>query len=207
VEWLPRACAEVVEAIRVAGAGRTRPLVVALDGASGSGKSMLAACVASRSDAAVIPVDDFFAADIPEEAWARFSVEERLRYVFDWQRVREDAIVPLLEGKPARWYAFDFAGGVRADGTYGMQAEPVEVPPAGVILLDGAYSAGPALDDLVDVTVLVDVPAAVRHARLAAREEATFLAEWHRRWDPVEAYYFTHVRPRALFDVVVDGAG
>ncbi len=205
--WVPRACAEVVAAIREAKAGRTRPLVVAVDGASGSGKSTLVACVAGRLDAAVITVDDFFAADIPEEAWAGFSVEERLRHVFDWQRLREDAIVPLLQGKPARWYAFDFEGGVRADGTYGMQAEPVEVAPAGVILLDGAYSAGPALRDVVDLAVLLDVPVTVRHARLAAREDGAFLAEWHQLWDPVEAYYFTHVRPRSSFDVVVDAAG
>jgi uridine kinase len=200
---MTRPCGEVVAAVREAAAGRTRPLVVAIDGASGSGKSTLAACVASRLGAAVIPVDDFFAAGIPEEAWEGFSVDERLRHVFDWQRLREDVVVPLLAGRPARWHAFDFEGGVRADGTYAMQTEPVEVAPASVILLDGAYSAGPALEDLVDLAVLVDVPPEVRHARLAAREEAGFLARWHRLWDPVEAYYFNEVRPRASFDVVV----
>ena len=202
--WCRRACAEVEAEIRRVREGRAKPIVVAIDGGSGSGKSTLAACVASRLDAAVIPVDDFFAADIPESAWETFSVEERLAHVFDWKRLHEDAILPLLEGSRASWHAFDFARGLRADGTYGMQAAPTEVDPAAVMLLDGAYSAGPALADLVDLAVLVDVPVEVRHARLAAREEAAFLARWHQRWDPVEAYYFERVRPPDAFDLVID---
>jgi uridine kinase len=205
--WGERACAKVVAAIRRRLEDRSEPLVVAIDGGSGAGKSMLAACVAERHDAAVIPVDDFFAAEIPAHVWEAFSVEERLRRVFDWERLAADAIEPLLAGQPARWRAFDFQRGLRADGTYGMQAELTEVAPATVILLDGAYSAGPALREWVDLTVLVDVPVTVRHARLAEREDAAFLADWHRVWDPVEAFYYTHVRPRESFDVVTPAAG
>jgi hypothetical protein len=87
--------------------------------------------------------------------------------------------------------------GVRAVATY------VEREPAPVTLLDGAYSARPELADLIALSVLVDVPVDVRHARLASREDKEFLDPWHARWDDAEAYYFSHVRPRSAFDLVV----
>jgi uridine kinase len=178
-------------------------LLVALDGGSGAGKSALAALLAQELDATCIPLDDFFAAQIPEAKWDAMSAPERARDVFDWHRVREQALEPLLAGQPACWHPFDFAAGQRPDGTYGKRAEPEKREPAPILLLDGAYSAGPQLADLVDLSVLVDVPISVRHARLAAREDPTFLAAWHARWDGVEAYYFTGVRPRSCFDLVV----
>ena len=72
-----------------------------------------------------------------------------------------------------------------------------------MILLEGAYSAGPQLADLVDRAILVDLPPPERHARLEVRQERAFLERWHERWDEVERYYFAHVRPRSSFDVVV----
>lgn len=200
---LADACMKVIAEIRRLLSRQPGPIVVALDGGSGAGKSTLASLIENGLDAALIQMDDFFAADIPDHRWDEFSVEERLEYAFDWQRLRESAIEPLLSGKHARWHAFDFEAGLRPDGTYGMQADPTEREPADVILLDGAYSACPKLADLVDLAVLVDVPVEERHARLASREDRSFLETWHMRWDPVEDYYFTHVRPRASFDLVV----
>jgi para-aminobenzoate synthetase len=208
-EWplnqtLRPACTQLVAAIRRLRLAYDRPVVIALDGGSGSGKSMLAAMVAAQSEAAHIPVDDFFAADIPESQWPRFALEEKLQKVFHWQRLREEAILPLLAGRPAQWFPFDFASGQRADGTYGMLPDPVSREPKPVILLDGAYSAGPALSDLVDWAVLVHTPVKERHRRLAAREEKDFLARWHQLWDPLETYYFAQVRPPESFDYVVE---
>jgi uridine kinase len=84
-----------------------------------------------------------------------------------------------------------------------MRIEPETRDPAAVLLLDGAYSASPQLADLVDLSVLVDVPPSIRHARLAGREDPAFLAQWHARWDAVEAYYFTVLRPHTSFDLIV----
>jgi uridine kinase len=117
--------------------------------------------------------------------------------------VRTEALEPLLAGKPAKWHAFDFTAGVRPDGTYALRSDVVEREPASVIVLDGAYSTGGALADLIDLTVLVDAPREVRHERLQAREEREFLAAWHARWDAAEEVYFSQIRPRSSFDHVV----
>ena len=186
VHGLIEARNEILAEIRRLQANHPTPIVVALDGGSGAGKSTLASLIAKATDAVVIQVDDFFAAGIPDAGWDARSVEERARDVFDWRRLRAEAIEPLLAGTRARWHAFDFEAGVRPNGTYGMGADCVERERAAVILLDGAYSAGPQLADLVDLTVLVEVPADRRHARLVAREEEGFLDQWHSTWDAVE---------------------
>jgi len=193
----------VIAEIRRVLSNRQTPVVVALDGGSGAGKSTLAALIERALDATVIPLDDFFSADIADERWDEFTVEEKLEHVFDWERMRDQAIAPLLEGRVARWHAFDFESGLRPDGTYGMRAEATEREPADVILIEGAYAAGPALADLVDLSILVDVPVEQRDARLRSREDSDFLETWHKRWDPAESYYFNHVRPKSSFGLVV----
>jgi uridine kinase len=196
----------IVAAIRRLTDGRDMPVVVALDGGSGSGKSTLAAMIANELCAALVQSDDFFAAAITDTEWDARTPAEKARDAIDWRRVRADALEPLRAGKPARWHAFDFDADVRPDGTYAMCTDFVEREPNAVIVLDGAYSTRPELADLIDLSVLVDVPVAVRHARLAAREEKSWLAAWHARWDDAEAYYFSHVRPASSFDLVVTTA-
>jgi hypothetical protein len=74
-----------------------------------------------------------------------------------------------------------------------------------VIVLDGTYSASPHIADLVDLAVLIDVAVPERHRRLAAREQEPFLQRWHAVWDAVETYYFTEVRRKASFDLIISG--
>ena len=200
---LAEACGKALAEIRRLQDSRQSPIVVALDGGSGAGKSTLALLIEKEVDTALIQADDFFAAGIPDNTWDILSVEERYRYVTDLERLRAEAIEPLLADKPAKWHAFDFEAGLRADGTYGMRTDYVQRGPAEVILLDGVFSARPELADLVDLTILVDVPVDERHARLDAREGKDFLDRWHTRWDPVEEYYFLHIRPSDSFDLVV----
>jgi para-aminobenzoate synthetase len=204
--FVRRAVHKIVEQAQRRQAGKSKPFLIAIDGGSGSGKSIVASAVAEKLGAALVPGDDFFAANITDEAWAQRGVKARAADCIDWQRLRREALEPLLAGKRARWQAFDFESGARADGAYGMLAEFVECGPANVIVLDGAYSARPELSDLIDLAVLVDVPIALRHERLSAREERAWLNAWHARWDGAEEYYFTQVRPVSSFDLVITSA-
>lgn len=203
IQNLQTACDQISAAIAQLQQTRPVPLLVALDGGSGSGKSTLAALLAQQLDAVIIPQDDFLAAHISEAEFDALPPAERGLAAIDWQRVRQEALEPLLAGQTARWHAFDFTAGVRPDGTYGMLAAFEERQPAPVIILDGMYATRPELADLIDLAVLVEASVAVRHARLVPREEAGFLADWHKRWDSAEDYYLTHVRPPESFDLVV----
>ena len=201
---LQSACDTIIAETRRLMTGRTTPLLVAIDGGSGAGKTTLAAMVRETLDAVVIPFDDFYAAHIPDAEWDRRTPEERADAGLDWRRMRAEALEPLLTGKQARWRMFDFEAGPNPDGTYGICDFYMERDPADVIIVDGAYSSRSELSDLIDLTILIDVPLPIRHARLASREKnSAFLAAWHARWDKPEAYYFNQVRPKSSFDLVV----
>lgn len=58
--------------------------------------------------------------------------------------------------------------------------------------------------EILDLKVLVEVPDdGHRRSRLVAREGEKYMADWHKRWDPAEEYYFTKVRPRESFDMFI----
>jgi len=192
----------VAEVRRLAASG-VSPVVIALDGGSGAGKSTLARPLADALGAALVPTDDFYAAHVTDAEWASSTAAARADRCVDWRRLRVEALEPLLAGRPARWRPLDFEAGARPDGTYALSRSYRRCAPGGAIVLDGAYSSRPELADLLHLSVLVDVPSEVRYRRLAAREEEAFLQHWHERWDEAEHHYFTNVRPRALFDLVV----
>ena len=179
------------------------PILVALDGPSGSGKSTLAALLLEDFQGVLVQSDDFFAAEISDAQWEGLTPAARASDAVNWRRLRTEALEPLLACKPARWHAFDFESGPHPDGTWSMQRGWVERSPSTLTVLDGAYSSRPELADLISISVLVDAPRTVCHARLVGREDPSFLASWHERWDAAEEYYFTHVRPPSSFDLVV----
>ena len=180
------------------------PILVALDGRSGSGKSTIAERLRRLTDLAIVPLDDFYQTVIPESEWPHKTVEERLDGVFDWSRVRSEALEPLRAEVPGRWRAFDYQSGLGKAGTYNLKEEVTHAAPAPTVLIEGAYSASPPLRDLIDLAVLVEVQNTLRHSRLAARgDKAEFLARWHEIWDDVETFYFENVCPPESFDLVI----
>lgn len=172
------------------------PAVVALDGRSGTGKSTLAEWMAGQLGGIRVDQDDFYAGgDIDE--WRRLTSREKADRVIDWRRVRDEVLLPLREGQGASWRPFDW------DTMIGLAPETITVPPSGLVILDGAYSARPELADLVDLSILVTLDDAVRRERLRLREGEDLVSCWHTVWDEAEDYYFGTIRPPEAFDLVI----
>jgi uridine kinase len=176
--------------------GRGVVVIVALDGFSGSGKSTLAHRVADQQGGTVLEADDFYRAMDDAARWA-LGPEEGVDQYFDWQRLRDEALIPLRAGDRATYRPYDWAAGG------GLSANTVTVGPASFVVLDGVYSARPELAAFVDLAVLVDTPEDVRERRIASRNHGN--DRWHSRWNAAERYYFGQVRPPESFDVVLPG--
>jgi uridine kinase len=187
--------------IRALQASSPAPVLVALDGRSGVGKSTLASQVATEiaAGALVIDGDDFYRGG-DDAYWDALRPAEKVDLVIDWRRQRT-----LLEyfrrGEPATWQPYDW------DADDGRLAAEITVGPAGVVILDGAYAARPELADLFSLRALLAVPRHVRRARLLQREGAHYRAEWEARWSEAEDFYFERLMPPSAFDLVLDGSG
>jgi molybdenum cofactor guanylyltransferase len=192
------AVSEILDLVAQRQAEVGRPVVVAIDGPSCAGKSVLATTVALRSGASVLEGDDFYRSTLP-----RLTVSQReampdaavVDAVIDWERLRDQALLPLRAGEPAIFQPYDW------DADNGRLALPKTIPPASLIVVDGVYAARPELADLTDIAVYLGVDPQTRARRYAERENDP---DWARFWERGEAYYFSAVRPPASFDLQLD---
>jgi uridine kinase len=190
---------QIASKIKELFAGAERPVVVAIDGRSGVGKSTIAKELAAKLEAALIDGDDFYAGG-SEAEWDARSAAEKASLCIDWRRLRKEALEPLIAGKDASWHPYDFeTGAIQAPHTKTANA-------AKIIILDGVYSGRPELADLIDLAVFVDLEDKDRRERLVERESEDYVEEWMRRWSEAEEYYFANTRAEDSFDLVISNA-
>ena len=172
-------------------------VVVGIDGPGGSGKSTLARELALlRDDVAIIPGDDFYR-PLPERTRESLTPIEAVDLTFDWERLRDEALAPLLRGEPARYRRYDWAAGRLGEDVSEVAAE-------GVVVVEGVYVARPALRGYLDLIAVVEAPRELCLERQRARGE-NVPAEIE-RWRAAEDWYLEHQSPRRVADVVVEGA-
>jgi uridine kinase len=172
---------------------RKSPFLVAIDGGTSAGKSTLSLLVAAMVPAVIVQGDDFYQTNID---WSQLNAADKAAHCIDWKRARLEALEPLLVGRTASWYPFNFATGI------GLADYLVTRQPAPVILLEGVYSSNPQLADILNLTILMDASKKIRYARHNEREGHDD-SEWHKIWNEAEEYYFTQVRPPSSFDLVI----
>ena len=175
-----------------------RPVVIAIDGPSCSGKSILATAVALRSGAAVLEGDDFYRDTLPRLSAAQreaMSDAAVVDAVIDWERLRDEGLLPLRAGHHATFQPYDW------DANDGRLAPAKTVPAAKLIIVEGVYAARPELADLIDFAVYLGIDPDVRARRYAQREDEP---DWRGFWERGEIYYFSDVRPPASFDLQLD---
>ena len=192
----PEVLEALAAALRARVASRT-PLIVALDGRSGAGKSTIAAAVADLlPSCVVVDGDDFYAGGSPED-WDQRTAEEKAAKVIDWRRQRP-VLEDLANGLPGSWHGYDWEA---FDGRF--RPEPTICDPADVVILEGAYSARPELADLLDFRVLLSTEEYERIQRLRKREGNEYRDAWFERWDEAEQLYFGTIMPPKAFDLVL----
>jgi uridine kinase len=173
-----------------------RLLVVGIDGLGGAGKSTLANGIhdAFAGCVSIIRCDDFYR-PLGSEELSRTTPEEAYEKYFDWRRLRDDALMPLREGKRARYQRHEWSTD-RLD-------EWIEVEPRDIVIVEGVFSTRPELRPLIEVAIFIETPREERIRRMAARPQPD--TSWMQRWMAAEDWYLAHIAPRPHADLVLEG--
>ncbi len=175
--------------------GHRDPVLVAIEGPGGAGKTTLAEAIQNGSkDVVVIHHDDFYR-PMDEMERRALSPQEGYERYFDWQRLLRQLLLPLRRGEIAQYQIYDWMTG-------DVGKEWVYVYPRGIILVEGVYTMRPELFPYYDFTIFVDTDEKTRYKRVVERDGEGFF--WIRKWMEAENWYLEHWNPRDRADLVVN---
>ena len=170
----------------------TKPLVLALDGRCGSGKTTLANALARQFPASVVlRTDDFY---LPPAQRAH-GWEQTPCANMDLARLRDEALRPAYAGQAAAYRAYSCR--------QGDFLPPVQLPAQPLVILEGSYSHHPLLTGYETLRVFVTCSKEEQTRRLQAREGERY-ASFAARWIPLEEGYFAKYQIAENADFVVD---
>ena len=164
-------------------------VIVAIDGSCTSGKTTLATRLAEIYDCNVFHMDDFFLR--PEQ-----RTQERYAEVggnVDYERFREEVLLPLKSGKPFSYRPFDCS-------TFTL-SDPVTVTPRKLNIIEGSYSHHPYFGDPYDLKILLTIPPELQQQRILQRP-AFLHKRFFEEWIPMENRYFEKFRISDKCDVI-----
>ncbi len=176
----PAHVAAVVALARRARPARGTTVVVAVDGRSGSGKTLLGTAVADRLDCPVVHLDELY------PGWDGLAAGVA--------HVTSQVLEPLASGERAAYRRWDW-----------MRSRPgrtVPVGPTAMLVLEGCGALVPPADAFAAVRVWVEASMAVRRARALSRDGETYAPHWE-RWAAQEDAVYRTSRPRASADLVL----
>ena len=160
-------------------------VLVAIDGKCTSGKTTLAAQLAELYDCNVIHMDEFFLRS-EQRTPERFA---EIGGNVDYERFREEVLLPLQTGKPFSYRPFDCS-------TFTLAA-PVAVTPKKLNIIEGTYSHHPYFGDPYDLKILLTVDEKTQRQRIL--ERPPFLHKrFFEEWIPMENRYFNGLHEQRL---------
>jgi len=156
---------------------RQQTLLLAIDGRGGAGKSTLAEAIRIKlPSATIVHLDDF--------AYPTTGV--------DRHRLLEQVILPLKNHEPARYQRYDW--------NTKTLSEWHDVPPGGVVIVEGVLTLHDDLNKYYDFRIWIECPAEVGFQRGVARDISEHhldtTNEWLHHWMPEEKAAIEEQRPQ-----------
>ena len=170
----------------------TKPLVLALDGRCGSGKTTLANALAKQfPTSTTLHTDDFYLPpDRRVPGWEKTPCAN-----MDLARLRDEALRPAYAGQPVQYRAYSCR-----EGAYQPVQELAAQP---LVILEGSYSHHPLLTGYETLRVFLTCSREEQTRRLQAREGERY-ANFAARWVPLEEGYFAQYKIEKAADFVLD---
>jgi anthranilate synthase component 1/para-aminobenzoate synthetase len=141
----------------------SRPVLLGVDGRSGSGKTSLATTLTSglRADHG-LDVELFHVEDV-YRGWSGLEagIDHYVSHVLE----------PLRHGEPASWFAWDWVHDA-------VESVPRTTRPAAVVICEGVGSAAPKARPLLDAALRLVAPPHLRKERALARDGETYRPYW-----------------------------
>lgn len=171
-------------------------LLIAIDGCGGSGKSTLAKVLSMNlNNVTIVQMDDFY---LPSSYISnKESKENEIGFIFDWQRLKNQVLVPLSENVPAKYQIYDWHADILS------KWRTIEI--GGIVIIEGVYSTRRELANFYDFRIWVECPRSIRLDRGIARDGEAARNRWEKVWMPLEDKYIDAYRPQENADLVVNG--
>ena len=169
------------------------PYIIAIDGQSASGKTMLAAELQRRCGGIVLHMDDFFLR--PEQ-----RTKERLSEIggnVDYERF---SIV--LEQARANESVFYQPYSCQT----GSLMTPKLIEPASPVIIEGAYSLHPNFGNYADLKIGLQIDSALQKERILQRNGREKLVVFLEEWIPKENVYLEHFHIFKHCDMVISAS-
>ena len=156
----------------------TRPVVVAIEGGAGSGKSVLGGVLKEVYDCNLFHMDDFFL-QMHQRTPERFAEPGGN---VDYERFKIE-VLDQLEHPEGLWYQ-------PYDCSVQQLAEKIKVPYKDLVIIEGAYSLHPHFEDRADLAFFLEIPDEVQLERISNRNGEWMLKRFVEEWLPMERTYF-----------------
>lgn len=169
-----------------------RPLIIAIDGRCGSGKSSLATLIEEIFYCNVFHLDDFF---LPFE----MKTAERLAQPggnVHYERFEEEVLRAVQKHENINFRPYSCA---KRD-----LDEPINIEFKNLTIVEGSYSMHPMLQQAYDYKIFLTVDPEVQRQRILRRNGEEKLQDFLDRWIPMEEHYFSALNIEKECDIVVD---
>lgn len=160
-------------------ATKNMPLLIAIDGRCGSGKTTLANYLQKQYNCNVIHMDEFFLR--PEQ-----NTKQRLAQPggnVDYERFYEEVLLPLKSNKSFYYRPYDCHS-----QTF---LKSILIEPRPITIIEGSYSCHPTLQNQYDIKIFLSVSSDKQLQRIKKRNGEKALQSFIEKWIPLEELYFS----------------
>ncbi len=173
-----------------------RSVLVGIDGGAGSGKTTFSHWLAEKLKETIIPIsvihtDNFYfpSAERENSQFPLATVSD-----IDWTRLRDQVLVPLRSGAPARFQLYDWPADCLKDW--------MTIDVGGIVIIEGVSVTRNELSDYYDLRVWFSCPRDIRISRLLRRGDTSAAEIEH--WMPSEDDYIAFRSPEGTAHLIVD---